>query len=436
MQKEIAQLRKRVAELEKEAKSRHATQESLRGTEQKLLDANTRLSNALVQIKKSQQQMIQYERLIALCQMARGISHEMNNALMPILGFSDLLIHNPELLDNRQDAQEIFADINAAALRATDIIRRLREFYRASDDTERYSILDMNKIIENTLQLVEPRWKELEAKGRRIQVRKEFEPLPPVNGSESHLRDALMHLLLNAIDAMPQGGTITFRSRPGGDWIRIEVQDTGAGMTEEVRRRCFEPFFTTKGPSGTGMGLSLVYGTLRRHGGTVDIKSVPGQGTRVAIRLPQAQKVPERVEPTPEVAIPSLRVLIVDDDPWSRSVTQAYLKNRGHTAETTETGARGVEKFRSGAYDLVIVDRAMPDMSGDQVAGVVAEIRPGMPVIMLTGFGEVMLDDGECPAGVSLVIGKPVAEQGLLSGIARVWARRIASPPPGNTGVV
>lgn len=430
---ELDQLRKRVAELEKGAAAQATVEAALRKTEQELRDTNMRFSAALTELKKSQQQMIQYERLIALCQMARGIAHELNNALMPILGFSDLLVHNLELLDNRQEAQEILTDINSAAVQAADIIRRLREFYRSSDDTQHYSALNMNKIVETMLEFTEPRWKELQAGGRRIQIRKELQPIPPVNGAESQLRDSLMHVLLNAVDALPQGGTVTFRTGMEGDWIRIDVEDTGTGMTEEVRRRCFEPFFTTKGPNGTGMGLSLVYGTVRRHGGTVEIQSSPGKGALVTIRLPQAKKAPEQVEPTPEVAVPPLRVLVIDDDPWCISVTTAYLRNRGHTADSAETGTAGVEKFRTGDYGLVIVDRAMPDMSGDQVAQTVSEIRPGTPVIMLTGFGEVMIDEGECPKGVSLVLGKPITEQGLMAGIARIWGAERAAGTPGIT---
>ena len=434
MESDNEKLRQRITELEQREVRNSTTEAALRNVQQELRDANMRLSAALTELKKSQQQLVQYERLVALSQMARGIAHEINNALMPILGFSDLLLNNPDLLDNRQETLDILKDVNAAAVTAADIIRGLREFYRTSDDVQHYSDVKVNALIQSVLEMTEPRWRELEARGCNIKVKKDLRDVPPVNGAESQLRDALMHLLLNSVDAMPQGGAVTFRSELDNNWVKIEVEDTGIGMNEEVRRRCFEPFFTTKGPQATGMGLALAYGTVRRHGGTIEVQSQTGQGARVTIRLPPTPPASEQKESTVTLAVPSLHVLIVDDDPWSCSVTRTYLNTRKHVSDTAESGTLGIEKFRSGQYDLVVVDRAMPDMSGDQVAQALAQIKPGTPVIMVTGFGDVMTDEGERPAGVTLVLGKPITEQQLHEAVATAWARRQDATGSGGKG--
>ncbi len=422
---------RRLAELEDALRQKEAVEESLRKTEQALRQANMQLSAALAEIKRSHLKMIQYERLVALCQMARSIAHELNNILMPILGFSDLLLQNPETLSNRAETVNILADIRTAAQEAAAVIRRLREFYRASDDPQTLTTLEVNALIESMLDLTQSQWSELQAKGTAIRVERRLEDVPPIRGVESQLREALMHLTLNALDAMPQGGVLSFRTRVDGDWVVLEIADTGVGMTEEVRRRCFEPFFTTKGPEATGMGLAVVYGIVRRHGGSVEIESAPGTGTCVHIRLPRSERAPETAPSPPHVALPLLRVLVIDDDPWSCNVNRGYLHAEGHTVEVAESGAEGLDRFRAGSFDLVIVDRAMPDMSGDQVTQTIQAERPGTPVIMLTGFGEIMRESGEHPPGVALVLSKPLTGQELLSGISRVLGKHPASPCSG-----
>jgi len=234
----------------------------------------------------------------------------------------------------------------------------------------------------------------------------------------------VMHVVSNALDAMPQGGELRFQSQAENNWVRLEVVDTGIGMSAEILRRCFEPFFTTKGKHGTGMGLALAYGTARRHGGSIAIESEPAKGTRVVLSLPRAQAEAEQTEAELPAAVPPLHVLVIDDDPWSCSVMRNYLQKQQHSPDTAESGQAGIEKFRAGSYDLVIVDRAMPDMSGDKVAATLADIRPGIPVIMSTGFGEIMIDEGEHPPAVDLVLGKPITEAELNEAIARVYSRK------------
>ena len=200
----------------------------------------------------------------------------------------------------------------------------------------------------------------------------------------------------------------------------IEVTDNGVGMTEEVRLRCLEPFFSTKEQHGTGLGLGIVYGIVRRHEGRIEIDSKLGEGTTVTLTLPlyKEQAGAKAVDAVP--VSESLRVLVVEDEPLVREVISVYLTEDHHQVEVAGNGREGLEKFQAGQYDIVLTDRAMPEMNGDQLAAAVKAINPNIPVMLLTGFGDLMTDAGERPAGVDLVVSKPFTLNTLREGIARV----------------
>jgi len=235
----------------------------------------------------------------------------------------------------------------------------------------------------------------------------------------------LANLIFNAVDAMPKGGTITVRARSDGAWARLEVSDTGIGMSDEVRQHCLEPFFTTKGQHGTGLGLSLVHTTVQRHDGTLTIESEPGRGSTFIVRFPVHD------EPAPAVAsvespasVRPLHILVVDDDPVVRKSVVAQLNTQAHTVETASNGREGLDRFEAGRFDLVVTDRAMPEMGGDQLAATIQRSAPDTPVIMLTGFGDLMSARGEHPVGVDAVVSKPVTLAALTQAILKVIAHR------------
>lgn len=414
---ELEKLRRQVAELK-------AKGADLRKVEQELRDANMRLSDALAELKYTHQQIIQHERLSALGQMASGIAHDFNNALMPILGYSEILLTGIGKKQDSKETADILMDIHSAAKGATEIVRRLRDFYRPADDHE-HVLVNLIEIIEAALSLTQPKWKEeLKATGISIQIKRELEEIPPIKGSGSQLREVLTNIILNSLDAMPDGGTITVRTRAHRRWVIVEIQDTGTGMTDEARHRCFEPFFSTKGNHGTGMGLALAYGIIRRHGGAIDVQSEPDRGTTFTIRLPQQISVMEEDKTeTRSMQVPPLHILVIDDDLWSHDLLARYLRAQKHTVETAETGSDGLKKFQNARFDLVITDRAMPDMSGDQVAAKIKGINPKTPVILATGFGEIMKDKGEVPLGVDVVVGKPVTELEVRRAVAEALAQ-------------
>jgi PAS domain S-box-containing protein len=389
-----------------------------------LLDSHQQLRQTLDQLRHAQEQVVQQERLRALGTMASGIAHDFNNSLTAILGFTELLLHRPGKLDDRESVRRYLDAINTSARDAANVVTRLRQFYRHREENELFAAIDLNHLVEETITLTQPKWKtQVEVRGLDIQVCTDLADVPAISGSAADLREALTNLIFNAVDAMPRGGTVTLRTRADGDAVCLEVTDTGLGMTEEVRRRCLEPFFSTKGDRGTGLGLSMVYGIVQRHGGTIDIQSRLGVGTTFCLRLPLRPAAATSSEPTETAPLPALRVLVVDDETSVRDIITELLTGDGHTVTAAADGREALEKLQAGTFDLVLLDRAMPGMNGDQVAAAVKKLRPTLPVIMLTGFGVLMQANQECPAGVDFVVPKPVTLEDLRAALARATAQ-------------
>ncbi len=275
--------------------------------EKDLRETNRELEKALTELKATQEQVIQQERLSAVGQMASGIAHDFNNTLMPILGFTELLLENNNLLDNKQEARRCLEMMRTSAKDAASVVSRLREFYRPASSDEAFPVVDMAKIVRQAVSLTEPKWRsQSQAKGLQVEVTTEIKAAPFVAGEESALREILTNLIFNAVDAMPNGGRVLLETSIEAENAVIRVRDTGTGMSESVRQRCLEPFFSTKGELGTGLGLSMVHGIVERHRGKLEIESTPGQGTTFTIRLPLAESesmpVPTAV-PTDEIEI-------------------------------------------------------------------------------------------------------------------------------------
>jgi CheY-like chemotaxis protein len=354
--------------------------------------------------------------------MASGIVHDFNNILMPIMGFSDFLVKNPKLLDNKEDVIQILKDIHAASQDAKRTVMRLREFYKPTETGQR-CVIPVIQILKGALSLTQPRWKdEMEAKGIKIKIVEEYNASPSVFVEESAMREVIVNILLNSLDAMPNGGTITLRTYIDSNRAVIQISDTGIGMTPETLRRCFEPFYTTKGIHGTGMGLSLAYVTIRRYGGTIEAASELGKGTTMTIRLPLAEmQHPSQIAYARTILKPPKQILVIDDEIWSRDMLLAFLTNDGHSVDTAASGHEGLRKFETKNYDVVIVDRAMPDMNGDDVASIIKSKNPNVPVIFATGFGDMMKESGEKPPCVDYILSKPATLDELREALCAVF---------------
>ena len=396
-----------------------------RKAEEALLDSNKQLSAAMGQLRATQHEIIQRERMHALGRMANGIAHDFNNALAPILGFSELLLMKPETLHDLPKVRNYVELIHTAAKDSAKVVRRLREFYRYRDEGEVFTPVVINDLVLQAISLTQPRWKDQAlADGVNIDIRTEMSSVPTVPGNEAELREMLVNMIFNAIDAIPKRGTITIQTEQQGRWVAVTVGDDGVGMSEEVKARCLEPFFSTKEDEGTGLGLGSVYGIVRRHEGEIDLQSEPGRGTSICVSLPldKHTKPPEAAKP---VAAPgaTLRILVVEDEPMVREVICVYLDEDHHQVTTAENGREGLEKFKAGEFDLVMTDRAMPEMNGDQLALEIKKVRPDQRIILLTGFGDLMSGAGEQPPGVDLVVGKPFTLATLRNAIAETTGR-------------
>jgi signal transduction histidine kinase len=391
--------------------------------EASLQDSNRQLKEALDELASMQRQIVQQERLRALGQMASGVAHDFNNALSPVLGFSSILIEDPEQLDDKEKVLKYLQIINTAGRDAASVVSRLREFYRPRDKQEAFVPFDLNKLVEQSVNLTQPKWKDQAlTNGATIRVACDLQPVPPVAGNESEIREVLTNLIFNAVDAMPGGGTITLHTSAQDGRVLLAVGDTGTGMTEEVRQRCLEPFFSTKGDRGTGLGLAMVYGIVRRHKSTIDIQSELEKGTTFTIRFPvedgpEPQAV-QTMEPTSLAR--ALKVLVVDDDPVTLMTTSECVRAERHEVETATDGLEAFARYKSGHFDLVITDQGMPKMNGTQLAAAIKGTGAKTPVIMLTGNWQMVSGGEESSDAVDLVVGKPITRSGIRDAIAKV----------------
>jgi CheY-like chemotaxis protein/anti-sigma regulatory factor (Ser/Thr protein kinase) len=319
----------------------------------------------------------------------------------------------------------------------------MREFYRRRSDTEPLEKVNLNQIIEEVIELARPRWRDVsQREGVSIHIQCELEPNLPVLLSEpSDIREALINLIFNAVDALPQGGVITLATRSVNGSasekegvpkrkLQVEVRDNGVGMDEKVRQRCLEPFFSTKAQrGGTGLGLAMVYGMMQRHDGSIEIDSAPGRGTCVRLTFPICEKTIQAIsETTPRVRPNhSLHILCVDDEPNIRQLLSDSLEHFNHRVTIASSGKQGVELFREASlkkqpFDVVITDLGMPDMDGHQLALAIKAESAATPVIMMTGWGTMMKEEGETVPEVDAVISKPPRVQELNNLLLRVTA--------------
>jgi PAS domain S-box-containing protein len=393
--------------------------------EEALREANRRLESSLTELRQAHQQIVEQERLHALGRMAGGVAHDFNNVLSKILGFTELLLTSPDKFHDTEMVRDQLQMINTAARDAARVVRRLHEFYRPRRDTELFKAVNLSAIIEQTISLTEPKWKSgAQVNGIAIRIQTELQPKVPVFADEAELREAFSNLVFNAVDALPHGGTITIRTSIQAEHAILEISDTGTGMTDEVRQRCFEPFFSTKGEFGTGLGLASVYGIIQRHGGEIRIHSKPGKGSMFSIRLPvhTGQYAPPRKAKTPVVLKNNpLHILVVEDDPMIRGIETEYMVSDGHTVEVAADGREGLSKFHASKFDLVLVDRAMPEINGDQLTEAIKELDPDMPVVLVTGFTDILRDDHK-RRRANLILSKPFSHDSLREAVERAVA--------------
>ena len=331
--------------------------------------------------RQMERELNHLHRLESLGRLAGGVAHDMNNILGSIMAVGSLLkAEHPDDPDLCWDGEAILK----AAVRGRDLVKRLRDLSRK--ELEAATDLDLNGLARHEADLLE------RTTLKRVAVRLDLAPeLPPVFGEASAISNALMNLCVNSMDAMPKGGQLTLITRDlGQGFVELAVQDSGEGMSPDVMARALEPFYTTKPTGkGTGLGLSQVYGTMKAHGGSVDLQSQPGRGTRISLVFPAAPTEAQREqEPAAEGEPPrrNLAILLVDDDDLFRGTAKPLLEVLGHRVQDASSGPEALRCLKAGQEaDLVILDLNMPGMDGEETLGRLRSLRPDLPVLLATG---------------------------------------------------
>ena len=402
------------------------------------------LQQAYDDLRQTQKAVMQQERLLALGQMASGIAHDINNAISPVALYTESLLEREPGLSPGARGQ--LRTIQRAIDDVAQTVARMREFYRPREPRLTLVPVDMNTIVQQVVDLTRARWSDMaQQRGIAIAMRTELAPdLPAIMGADNEIREALTNLIFNAVDAMPNGGPLTVRTRvaqqqgsPAEEgavprFVQVEVIDGGIGMDEDTRRRCLEPFFSTKGERGTGLGLAMVYGAVQRHSADIEIESAVGQGTtmRLAFAIPATPAV-GAAPPTTVSAVPPLRILVVDDDPLVLKSLRDALEGDGHSVATADGGQAGIDAFlaaraQGDPFPVVITDLGMPYVDGRKVSNVVKTAAPGTSVFLLTGWGQRLVAEGDIPPHVDRVLSKPPKLRELREALAGCSDARVA----------
>jgi signal transduction histidine kinase len=373
-----------------------------------------------------EEQLLRSQRLESLGRLAGGIAHDFNNLLGTVLtNISFLRALEPTAQLGQEDVIETLVDSEAALRRAADLTSQLLGFARRGKYNEQPT--DVAQLVEDVARLLR------RTLDRPMQIILDVEPHLTVLGDATQLHQALMNIFINARDSMPDGGTINVTaSRRAPDrstlvmsheHVVVEVADEGTGMDDETVRRAFEPFFTTKDVGkGTGLGLAMVYGIVKNHGGDVLVQSTVGVGTTMRIVLPASDPPEEIIDGRPtatsEEVFVEARVLLVDDEDLFRSSTRRLLEHLGYGVEVVSNGPAAIERIREGAeVDLVLLDLQMPQMSGEETLERLLEVDPYLPVVLVTAFA----DDGRAQRalkrGARGLVHKPFDVETLMRAI-------------------
>jgi PAS domain S-box-containing protein len=379
----------------------------------------------------ARQMLAHAERLRALGQMASGIAHDLNQSLALISGYSEMVRQELQLPEPDITRAREMSEITArAAIEGGQALKRLLSFARTQEFMGETDIFDVEEVVREAARLTAPRWRDAsQAEGRPISLEVQSESGCTIEGSASALREALINLVFNAVDALPRGGTIRLRCQRVNDRVQVEVQDTGTGIPPEVRPRIFDPFFTTKGEKGTGLGLAQVLSIAQRFGGTIELDSEPAHGTTFRLTFPLTTRAPAARQPAPERAPTSghraITILVVDDEPQLARMAVLALSQRGHHVMVARSGEEAIAQLQQRRADLIVSDLGLGSgMNGWDLAALVRERWPGTQFVLVTGWGAAITPAEARERGVDQVLAKPYRIAEL-----RQIADRVATGP-------
>lgn len=377
------------------------------------------LEQAYRDLGSAQDQLIQTERLRTLGQVASGVAHDFNNILAAILARAQLAqeqTRSPSL-------RETLRVIERAAMDGANAAKRIQRLGRPEEERADERV-DLNEVVQQALDLTRPMWSNAaRARGVTISADLSLTPDAFVEGQASELREVLTNLILNGAAAMPAGGALSIRTERDGEKVWCTVEDTGTGMTDEVRQRVFDPFFTTKGEAGSGLGLSIVGAIVERHKGTIDIRSALGRGTAVRFGLPVATSHEQTASPHKRRGRVSLRILLAGEDDKGRDSLEEILNRYGHRVSECSSAEESIRLLVEQEFDVVVTDLSLGEHSGWEVAEAAKELCPSAAVILTTAWvdqwdPEVMKD-----RGVDGVLAKPYTVDEVLSSLEQALVK-------------
>ncbi|MCU1265963.1 MAG: Histidine kinase [Acidobacteria bacterium] len=384
------------------------------------------IARDITEQKEERERAARADKLRALGQLASGVAHDFNNSLAAILGRAQLLhrqTKDPALVRNVEIIQ-------TAAQDAAATVRRIQTFARKSSAKE-FEYVDVRSLLGDAIEITRTRWyNEARLRGLNFEVKLVVESELPANGSASELREVFVNLIVNAVDAMPQGGCLAISCARRDGRLKLHFADTGLGMPEDVREKVFEPFFSTKGAHGTGLGLSVSYSIIERHGGSIRVDSEEGRGTTFTIELPATEPPASSCQEliaAPESA--PLSILVVDDEPSVRETLADMLSALNHQVQLADSGHAALEKIGQTDFDLVFTDLAMPEMDGWETARAVRKQCAETIIVLVTGYGVGTVPPAGETGLIDAIIGKPFDFEQVSEVISRLFATAGKSKP-------
>lgn len=374
------------------------------------------IARDITEERMASERAAQADKLRALGQLASGVAHNFNNILAAILGHAQLIKRdsNDEALAQRIEI------IEHAALDGAQTVKRIQAFGVQQTDSLDGSI-DLNQLVSDSTTLTKAKWcDEAQARGLQYDVDVDLQQVPSIRGSGSELKEVFVNIILNALDAMPQGGRLRIATEKKGDLVTVSFTDSGIGMSSEVRDHIFEPFFTTKGMSGMGLGLAVSYSIVERHGGRIEVHSNPGRGTTFDVNLPAAENASKTIKASRRARSRTANVLVVDDDHRVREALVGMLSSAGHRTAHAQNGHEALAKLERDQFDLVFTDLSMPEMDGWAVASEVRRRWPAVKVVLITGYAVPRETVDSNRDLVSEVISKPIRFDDLSSTLNQV----------------
>jgi signal transduction histidine kinase/CheY-like chemotaxis protein len=396
----------------------HATRERLRKCLELIADAHTKY-------EAEREEKIHAEKMAALGELSFGVAHNVNNTLTGILGRAQLLLRNSNDSGKVESGLEL---IIKSAEDGAHIIRRIQDFARQRPSRE-FEAVSVAELLKDACEMTRPRW-ERKSEFAPIHFVLHADSLAYVKGDPVELREVLVNMIYNAVDAMPNGGEIEVSSMEMRDRTVISITDSGTGMGPEVKSRLFDPFFSTKGRKGTGMGLAVSFGIIRRHEGAIEVESEPGRGTTFKIFLPRVTSVETQNPINVDTCAPNevndkLRVLVVDDETHVRDVLIEALEAEGCEVLSAQSGDIALALFDQyeGKIDAVFTDIGMPEMSGWELVNEIRERSKTLPLAIVSGWADAISVESRNSVKADWVIAKPF-DIDKISEIAQQIAQR------------